>query len=334
MEDLRVTVLFPAPRGVRAAAIRRLPALVETTVHRFGTVGCKLYADCVPTPTRGRPMTASNALTRAGTTVDDLCGALRERIISGTYPPGQRMSQEQLAAEFNVSRTPLREALQRLEADGLLVAHANRGMHVAPIVNSDTEQHYALRLLVEPPTVAAVIDSLTEDDITAMRTALDEMREHRGHNRRFQEAHQRFHDVALVRYPPSFSQLIRSLHTMIHRHQSVYLSHQRTPDDFIDLDQDLVDAIVAGNAGSARRIMEFHLTDAALGLVLDADPDHEFDALLVALRGRGITLEHDASGRVIRPARIYWVDADPVLPDRRTSNLVLVPPPSRTSDQA
>lgn len=279
-------------------------------------------------------MTASNARTRTGTTVDDLCDALRDRIISGRYAPGQRMSQEQLAAEFNVSRTPLREALQRLEADGLLVAHANRGMHVAPIVNSDTEQHYALRLLVEPPTVAAIIDNLTEDDIAAMRSALEEMREHRGHSRHFQEAHQRFHDVALLRYPPSFNELIQSLHTMIHRHQSVYLSHQRTPDDFIDLDQDFLDAIVARNAGSARRIMEFHLTDAAVGLVLDADPDHEFDALLVALRGRGIELEHDEAGRVRRPARIHWMDADPVLPNRHTSNLVLVPPPSRTSDQA
>ncbi|MGA4688701.1 GntR family transcriptional regulator [Rhodococcus sp. AB351] len=278
-------------------------------------------------------MTSNTARIRSGTTVDDLCKALQDRIISGEYPPGQRMSQEQLAAEFNVSRTPLREALQRLEADGLLVAHANRGMHVAPIVNSDTEQHYALRLLVEPPTVAAIIDTLTQDDIAAMRAALADMNDNRGHSRRFQIAHQRFHDVALVRYPPSFRDLTRSLHTMIHRHQSVYLSHQRTPDDFVELDQDFLNAIIARNAGSARRIMEFHLVDAAVGLVVDADPDHEFDALLVAMRGRGITLDHDEAGRVQRPARIYWSDADPVLPHRQTSNLLLVPPPTRASDQ-
>ncbi|TSD40258.1 GntR family transcriptional regulator [Rhodococcus sp. KBS0724] len=276
-------------------------------------------------------MTANTSRTRSGTTVDELCSTLRERIITGALTPGQRMSQEQLAAEFKVSRTPLREALQRLEADGLLVAHANRGMHVAPIVNSETEQNYALRILVEPPTIAAIIESLTDDDIKTMRTALDEMRNHRGHSRHFQQAHQRFHDVALTRYPSSFSELTRSLHTMIYRHQSVYLSHQRTPDDFIDLDQDLLEAIIARNAVSARRIMEFHLTDAAIGLVLDADPDHEFDSLLIALRGREIVIEHDALGRINRPAKIYWIDSDPVLPARMTSNLILTyaPQPSR-----
>ncbi|MCK0089467.1 GntR family transcriptional regulator [Rhodococcus sp. HNM0563] len=272
-------------------------------------------------------MTSVTARTRSGTTVDELCTVLRDRIITGTYPPGQRMSQEQLAAEFNVSRTPLREALQRLEADGLLVATANRGMHVAPIVNSETEQNYALRILVEPPTLAAVIDDLTDDDVAEMRVALDDMQAHRAHNRRFQQAHQRFHDVALTRYPQTFADLTRSLHTMIYRHQSVYLSHQRTPEDFIHSDRHFLAAIEARNAPSARRIMEFHLIDAALGLVLDADPDHEFDSLLVALRGREIVIEHDDAGRINRPAPIYWLDHDPILPEVATSNLILRPAP-------
>ncbi|MBM7279509.1 GntR family transcriptional regulator [Gordonia rubripertincta] len=261
--------------------------------------------------------------TRSGTTVDELCTALRDRIVSGKYFPGQRMSQEQLAAEFKVSRTPLREAFQRLEADGLLVSTANRGVHVAPIVNSETEQSYALRILVEPPTVAAMVEVLTDAEIEQMQTALADMRKYRDHNKKFQKAHQAFHDVIRVLYPKSFAELSHSLHTMIYRHQSVYLSHQRTPEDFIDLDSDLVEAIAEGRTGSARRILEFHLIDAALGLVLDADPDHEFDSLLVALRGRDIVIEHDDAGRIPRPARIYWLDHDKALPERATSNLIL-----------
>ncbi|MEO9327027.1 GntR family transcriptional regulator [Gordonia aurantiaca] len=261
--------------------------------------------------------------TRSGTTVDELCTALRDRIVSGKYFPGQRMSQEQLAAEFNVSRTPLREAFQRLEADGLVVSMANRGVHVAPIVNSETEQSYALRILVEPPTVAALVEQLTDDEIDQMRDALGEMRRHRVHNKKFQDAHQAYHDVIRAKYPKSFADLSHNLYTMIYRHQNVYLSHQRTPEDFIELDQDLLDAIVEGRAASARRILEFHLIDAALGLVLDADPDHQFDSLLVTLRGRDIVIEHDEDGRIPRPARIYWLDHDEVLPARTTSNLIL-----------
>ncbi|WP_346764594.1 GntR family transcriptional regulator [Rhodococcus sp. HNM0569] len=280
------------------------------------------------TSTAGGQATTRRA-TRAGTTVEALYSSLRERIVDGVYQPGQRMSQEQLAAEFDVSRTPLREALQRLEADGLLVAQANRGMHVAPIVNSETEESYALRILVEAPTIAAVIDELTADDLTQMRTALEAMHRHRNHSKRFQRAHQEFHDVALTRYPASFRELTLSMHTRIQRHQSVYLSHQRTPDDFVAADTHLLDAVEARNSQSARRIMEFHLIDAALGLVLDADPDHRFDSLLVALRGRGIVIEHDADGRITRPAPIYWIDSDPLLPDSITSNLELRYPPGR-----
>ncbi|MGX6509602.1 GntR family transcriptional regulator [Rhodococcus sp. SJ-2] len=264
---------------------------------------------------------------RAGTTVDDVYAALRERIIDGTYQPGLRMSQEQLATDFEVSRTPLREALQRLESDGLVVAYANRGMHVAPIVNSETEQSYALRVLVEPPTIAAVSSNLTEEDIADMELLLDEMRDHRAHSRRFQEAHQRFHDVALRRYPSYFRQLIDQLHTRIYRHQRVYLSHQRTPDDFIEVDADLLNAVRIGDSGQVRRIMEFHLIDAAIGLVLDADPDHCFESLLVALEGRQIAIDHHPDGRIDRPTEIRWTSGEQVdVPDRATQNLILRPP--------
>ncbi|MFX1760606.1 GntR family transcriptional regulator [Rhodococcus sp. As11] len=265
--------------------------------------------------------------TRSGTTVDDLYLVLQQRIIDGTYQPGLRMSQEQLAAEHQVSRTPLREALQRLEVDGLVVSHANRGMHVAPIVNSETEQNYALRVLVEPPTIAAVSAKLSSGDIADMENILEEMQRHRAHSRRFQDAHQRFHEVALRRYPENFRQLTNQLHMRIYRHQSVYLSHQRTPDDFIDVDGDLLNAIKIGDSGRVRRIMEFHLIDAALGLVLDADPDHCFDSLLVALHGRQIEIRHHPDGRIDRPAEIRWTSGEQVdVPDRVTQNLVLRPP--------
>ncbi|MFI2228916.1 IclR family transcriptional regulator [Nocardia testacea] len=69
---------------------------------------------------------------------------------------------------------------------------------------------------------------------------------------------------------------------------------------------------------------------AALGLVLDADPDHCFDSLLVALRSRDIVIEHDDQGRIERPAPIYWIDSDPMPPDFTTS-LALIAPPGRLS---
>ncbi|MEU9288991.1 GntR family transcriptional regulator [Streptomyces sp. NPDC048275] len=244
--------------------------------------------------------------TRPGTTVEEIYRTLRERIIEGQYMPGFRMSQGALAAELETSRTPLREALHRLEADGLVVAEANRGMEVAPTSPADVEQHYVLRLLVEPPTISGIIDQLTEDDLERMTKDLEAMEAARHRIRDFQEAHHRFHRNALRRYPKALAELTESLTLKIYRHQRLYLSHPHAPEHFTSVDRLFLEAVRARDTELARQILEFHLIDAALGLVLDSDPDHRFDALLVATRGLGIELGTTADNRVDRPASLRW----------------------------
>lgn len=249
---------------------------------------------------------------RSGTTVDELCETLRDHIIKGKYHPRFRLSQQALATELKVSRTPLREALARLAAEGLVVGEANRGMEVAPVNNDQAEQSYALRLLIEPPTIRAIVDDISKEDIESMQTILERMQRTAESHRiqDFQQAHLRFHEATLRYYPDNFRELIQSLHTKIYRHQRLYFSRPDVPESFIQVDRAFCDALSACDAVTARQNMEFHLTDAALGLVLDVDPDHKFDALLIALRGLGIELAFDADGRIHRPTEIRWVRAD------------------------
>lgn len=249
----------------------------------------------------------SDALPRAGTTVDDVYSVLRQRIIEGTYWPGSKLPQVAIATELQVSRTPLREALRRLESDGLLVFKANRGMEVAPIAFSDTEQHYALRLLVEPAMLAAIIDRFTAADLDRMDAQLAAMERTVRRTKDFQRAHSDFHEIALRHYPAYIRELVHQMYTKIHRYQQVYLSSPAVPDDFLVADRQLVAAVRAGSPERARQILEFHLIDAAVGLVLDADPDHCFAALLVAARGQGIEISHDRHSRLERPVPVRWV---------------------------
>lgn len=137
---------------------------------------------------------------RPGTVVDDLVENLRERIVTGALAPGVRLSQQQLAEDLQVSRTPLREALQRLATEGLVIGQANRGMVVAPVPLSDVEDAYALRLLVEPATVAAIVETVTDDDIAAMEKALGGMERAGVSTRDFQNAHAAYHEVMLKRF--------------------------------------------------------------------------------------------------------------------------------------
>ena len=259
---------------------------------------------------------------RPGTAVNDIYLAIRDRIVGGEYQPGVRLSQQQLAEELRVSRTPLREALQKLEMEGLVIGQANRGMEVAPVALSDVENSYALRLMVEPVTVAAIVARVTESDVDAMAAALAEMERPTTSTREFQEAHWRFHRALLVRYPEPFADLIRTLHTRIYRHQRVYFSRQVALADFTQLDRVFLDALRDHDGARAKQLLEFHLLDAALGLVRDVDPGYVFDALPVTLDGLEIEVDGLARPDHGGPVDIRWRRPNAAsLPTLETANL-------------
>jgi len=80
---------------------------------------------------------------------EGLVDALREAILTGRYAPGTRLVQEELADAFGMSRIPLREALRRLEGEGLVLISPNRGAIVRPLAPKDIVDLYDLRLALE-----------------------------------------------------------------------------------------------------------------------------------------------------------------------------------------
>jgi DNA-binding GntR family transcriptional regulator len=259
---------------------------------------------------------------RPGTAVGDIYLAVRERIITGDYPPGFRLSQQQLAEELSVSRTPLREALQKLQAEGLVIGHANRGMEVAPAALSDVENSYALRLMVEPVTVSAIVSRVADVDIEQMEQALADMERRSITTREFQEAHWCYHRALLDRYPDALASLIRDLHTKLYRHQRVYFSRPPALADFTMLDRVYLDALRQHDGQMAKQVLEFHLLDAALGLVRELDPEYSFDALAITLDGLEIEVDGLAQQENGKPASMRWRRAGAVvLPDLETANL-------------
>jgi DNA-binding GntR family transcriptional regulator len=85
---------------------------------------------------------------------DRLMEVVRDMILSGAIAPDVAIRQDALAAELNVSKIPLREALVRLEQDGLVVSHANRGFFVRGMSAGEAEEIYELRLQLEPEAAA------------------------------------------------------------------------------------------------------------------------------------------------------------------------------------
>jgi DNA-binding GntR family transcriptional regulator len=88
---------------------------------------------------------------------------LRFQIVEGVIPPGTRVNIDALARDLGVSQTPIREALQRLEADGLLVYRAARGYATTPVLDlQGLRSLFEFRLLIEPWAARmAAVDSLS-----------------------------------------------------------------------------------------------------------------------------------------------------------------------------
>jgi len=85
----------------------------------------------------------------AATTADSVAAALRSALHQGRWAAGAPLRQEDLAAEFGVSRIPVREALSKLQAEGLVVVEPNRGAFVARLDEADVHEVFDLRVLLE-----------------------------------------------------------------------------------------------------------------------------------------------------------------------------------------
>lgn len=108
---------------------------------------------------------------------ESVTAALRDKILRGEFAPGARLLQDQLAASFGVSRIPLRDALRRLEVEGLVRIDPRHGAYVGELSVADVEAIYELREMLEPRCMRYAVRSLDAAAITEtllMSAAMDE----------------------------------------------------------------------------------------------------------------------------------------------------------------
>ena len=98
---------------------------------------------------------------------------LRDRILDGSLAGGQPLRQEELAARYGVSRSPVREALRQLEADGLVTYQANRGAVVSSVSLADALEMLEIRIALECRALRLAIPLMTDQDLAGIAAVLD-----------------------------------------------------------------------------------------------------------------------------------------------------------------
>jgi DNA-binding GntR family transcriptional regulator len=139
--------------------------------------------------------TSIKPLERPAGLADRVYNELRDNIGSHQIRPGERLQEVSLAAQLGVSRTPVREALARLESEGMIVVEG-RGFVVPELTDADVEEIYQLRFLLEPAAVALAVGEVdSPTDLASMSAAVDDAvaAEKAGDFRAFLDANSRFH---------------------------------------------------------------------------------------------------------------------------------------------
>jgi DNA-binding GntR family transcriptional regulator len=148
---------------------------------------------------------------------------MRAAIVENRYTPGQRLVEQRIAEELGLSRTPVREALHLLEAEGLVVSERNRGAMVRPLSTTEVVDLYGLRIRLESYAVEVATERATEAELGELIAAADRFGEIRRTVdadvvegvRRIHEANRHFHDtiIAAARHRRLATMLARTVDT-------------------------------------------------------------------------------------------------------------------------
>jgi DNA-binding GntR family transcriptional regulator len=170
-----------------------------------------------------------------------------------------------VAADLGVSRTPVREALRRLAAEGLIEMRSNRGARVTDLSPDDMRQPYEARLVLEPGAARLAAQRDPAAPTARMRSAVAAQRRAIPHVRRTFAANREFH-IALAEASGNAFLLQFIEHLWVARIGEAIYEHQAETPERMSLDADeheqIADAIEAGDARRAESLTRRHIADA------------------------------------------------------------------------
>ncbi|WP_134322238.1 GntR family transcriptional regulator [Cumulibacter soli] len=100
----------------------------------------------------------------------DAYDRIRDAIVEGRLAPSDRLIEQRLAADLNLSRTPIREALRRLQAEGLVISEANRGAIVRPVSEEEILDYYEMRCRLEAYASELAAERIEPDQLELLRS--------------------------------------------------------------------------------------------------------------------------------------------------------------------
>lgn len=188
-----------------------------------------------------------------------IADALRGAICSGEIAPGAPLKQDEIAAEFSVSHTPVREALKALVSEGLATLHHNRGCFVSDLSSTVARELMEFRAILEPRLAGWAIDRLTEADIERARLIMAKIDKTGNPAQRLRLATE-FHTVIYTRANrPFFLEQISRARNNLNRYWLLAWGDQTFPVNTQHEHQRILDLCVATDRVGVMALIEQHI---------------------------------------------------------------------------
>lgn len=200
--------------------------------------------------------------TRTGNMVDVIHQNLRRMVLEFELRPGQRLNEQHLGQALEVGRTPLREAINRLVAENLVMTRPNKGFYIRDVNPEEIAQLFELREVVEAAAVVAAAERATDEELAELRTSwqsvLDDYRNASAEELLFQDA--RFHErIATLSRNLPMARLVADINERIYLVRWAALQGEARKTAF-DEHALIIDALIARDAIRAEVLMRAHVT--------------------------------------------------------------------------
>ena len=196
-----------------------------------------------------------------------IADTLRDDILRGKLQGGQPLKQDEIAAQFEVSKIPVREALVQLQAEGLVNFYPNRGAFVSELTAAEADEIYVMRIALEKEILTRAIPHLTVAHFKRAGEILDTI-DNESNIAKWGELNYEFH--ATLYSPaelPRVMKTIRALHTNIARYLVLYLAGMEYQEQSQREHRALLEACRWGDVEKAMAILEEHLRSASIHLI-------------------------------------------------------------------
>lgn len=192
---------------------------------------------------------------------------LREAILSGELNGGTQLKQEELALQFGVSMSVLREALKTLEGEGFVRFYPNRGAMVTELSAAEAQEIFDIRLFLELGAIELTIPHLTTDDISEAGEILQTL-DAEPHSGRWSELNWQFHEVLYrASNRPRLLSLIQNMHNNVERYMRLYLSAMKYQQESQDQHHAILHACAQRDVRAAQQLLREHISAASARLI-------------------------------------------------------------------